>query len=79
MKKPVRNIAADLRGQSAPGRTSETIVTESLRTGGPTMTVPGEGGVTLPPGSTTRGEQQQRSAALFGDAMAGFGGPRSDR
>lgn len=81
MRKPSINVARDLRGQRAPGRSPETMeitpVTGTIKK--PTMTAPGEGGVALAPGSQMAAdERQSRSAGLFGDAMRRYGGGRSD-
>ncbi len=79
MKAPATNVARSLREQRAGGRSPEAMVVEPVA-GEPSMVAPGEGGVALPPGALMPGdERQQRSAALHGDVMARFGGPRSDR
>jgi hypothetical protein len=77
MRDPSKNIAASLRRQRAPGRTPEPVAVTTVSKK-PTMTVPGDGGIALPPGALQVGdERQSRSAALHADPMQRFGGPRS--
>ncbi len=69
MRKPVPDLAADLRRQRLPGRSPETAVAEPLRPGGPSMTVPGTGRVEAPPGAVA-----PRSAARYCGPQRRFGG-----
>ena len=68
MKSPSKNISASLRGQSVKGRGNEKI-SVTRQSGKPSMTVPGEGNVEMPPGS-----RHERSAAHYTDPMSRFGG-----
>lgn len=71
MKSPSKNISASLRGQSVQARAPVTPSVSEQRTGGPTMTVPGEGKVERPPGEPRHGD---RCAAKFTEPMKRFGG-----
>lgn len=75
MKAPSKNIPADLKSQrpGEPARGEENIMTQDLRSGGPTMTVPGEGGVETPPGLGME-HGGERSAAKYTEPMKRFGG-----
>jgi hypothetical protein len=76
MKAPNKDVAGSLRGQrpGEPARGEETIMTQDLRGGGPTMIVPGEGSVAKPPG-LGKEHGGERSAAKYAEPMAKFGGP----
>jgi hypothetical protein len=58
--------------RSSNGRPEEVIAVRRLRDGGPSMKVPGDGGVRKPPG-----EVPSNSAVHAGDVMAPWGGPAS--
>jgi hypothetical protein len=49
MAPPNKNFARSLRAQRQGGGRDEPPMVRQLRSGGPTMTVPGEGGVAAPP------------------------------
>jgi hypothetical protein len=71
MKAPSRNITASLKSQRIPARGPLQVeVSEQVR-GGPSMTVPGEGGVEAEPAP-----RHERSAAVFTEPMSRFGGKR---
>ncbi len=68
MAAPSKNISASLRGQRSPGRGEEQITVASLHPG-PSMTVPGEGGIEMPPGP-----EHERCAAKYAAPMSRYGG-----
>lgn len=71
MKKPSRNIATSIKGQSPGGRRREAIQTGGLSRYAPSMTVPGEGGTTVPQGNgTARDGRQDRSAVNYANAAS---------
>jgi hypothetical protein len=68
-------FARSLRAQhQGGGRVEPPVVVKPLRSGGPTMNVPGGGKVCLSPGRQDDG-RQSRSAAQFAKPMSRFGGP----
>jgi hypothetical protein len=70
VRKPSKSIAKSLIDWRAPGRGEEQITVGELRPGGPSMIVPGEGGVVPSPG-----RQPERSAGgAHADVMRRFGG-----
>jgi hypothetical protein len=73
MPAPNKDFAASLRRQGA--RTDEVVVTQQRR-GGPSMVVPGEGGVVPAPGSMREsGSRAPRSAAHYGPVVGSrYGG-----
>jgi hypothetical protein len=89
MPVPRRDFAANLRRQNqgsgnagdarearGEGRRPGDVEIRQLRRGGPTMSVPGEGGVADAPGAKREsGTRAARSAAHFADAMRRYGGP----
>lgn len=68
MKAPSKNVTASLKSQETSGRGDYSPQRSGLG-GGITMTVPGEGGTSTPPGA----ERMERSAAKAADAMGGIG------
>ena len=50
MKPPSKSISASLSGQRAPGRTAGPVTVTSPRANSPSMTLPGNGGSSKPPG-----------------------------
>jgi hypothetical protein len=75
MPQPKQGFARSLRTQNqGTGREEPPPMVQQQRRGGPTMTVPGEGKVCPPPGRQTGG-RQERSASVFCEPMARFGGP----
>jgi hypothetical protein len=73
MREPKMDFARDLRRQ---GLQSEETVVQRQRRGGPSMVVPGEGGVVPAPGSMREiGSRGSRSAAHFGPIVGSrYGG-----
>jgi hypothetical protein len=68
-------FARSLRGQNQGNRPDDLEVRQQRR-GGPTMQVPGEGGVASPPGAMNEaGTRGARSAAHFAEPMRRYGGP----
>lgn len=61
MKAPSKDISASLRGQKPGGRSSESVEVSGVQAG-ESMTVPGTGSVSKPPGM-----QHERSAAAYAD------------
>ena len=75
MKVPSKNISASLRGQEQNAGKPETPMVSALRSGGPTMTVPGEGKVQAPPGEGRQtGGRGAREACAYTAPMSRFGG-----
>lgn len=73
MKTPSKNISSSLRGQSPGGRSAEPVSVESQSAESQAgMTIPGEGGVSNPPGTV-----DSRSAKSYGNAVGGHFGGRS--
>lgn len=69
MKSPSKNISASLRGQSAPGRGPIKVEMGRMKGYSPSMTVPGEGGTEMAPGTHAASDgRQERSAAAFAQA-----------
>lgn len=65
MKKPSKNISRSLRGQKPGGRVPVNPEVSSVKMGGVSMTVPGEGMVETPPGKG----MQDRSAGRYAEPM----------
>lgn len=76
MKAPSKNFAGSLAGQSQGAGKPEMPEVQSLRQGGPTMTVPGEGKVAEPPEAMKQnGEgRAERLASKYTGPMSRFGG-----
>ena len=69
MRAPSKNISNSLRGQSPPGRGAEMVSQSRPKSYGPSMTIPGEGGVEMAPGTGMRNDgRQERSASKFAGA-----------
>ncbi len=68
MKPVSKNVSESLRASKEAGRGAIDPMVENMKKG-VSMTVPGEGGVEQPAG-TGRGNQQSRSAAGYGNAIA---------
>jgi hypothetical protein len=66
MKAPSRNISTSLKGQKITARAPEGVEVSGMG-GRETMTVPGEGSVSTPPGKL---RDQDRSAANFATPMS---------
>lgn len=65
MKAPAKNISASLKGQRSGGRGGEApTVGRQKRMSARDMTVPGEGGVSNPPGAVP-----ERSSKAFAGAV----------
>lgn len=71
MKAPSKNITESLKGQGNTARSGESIDVQQQRTGGPTMTVPGDGKVDSAPGTARHAD---RSAANYTEPMSRYGG-----
>lgn len=65
MKRPSKNVSKSLRGQRQAGLSAISPEVGSLKRGGVSMTVPGEGMTETPPGK----DQQNRSAAKYAEPM----------
>ena len=75
MKPPSKSIPRSLSGQTPPGRRVEMPSVTKPRKYAPSMTVPGDGSVSRPPGNHTD-ERQGRSAAVAGIAAGRMVGGR---
>lgn len=69
MKAPSRNISASLRSQSPGGRGPAPVEIGRLKACRPSMTAPGEGRTSKPPGGPMGGGRDERSAANFADVL----------
>lgn len=65
MKAPSKNISTSLKGQKITARAAEVVDVTAMG-GRETMTVPGDGSVSVPPGKL---REQDRSAANFATPM----------
>lgn len=76
MKAPSKNLAGSLASQSQGAGKPEEANVSGLRSGGPTMTVPGEGGVKRPPAAMTQNGdgRAERLASKYTEPMTRFGG-----
>lgn len=76
MKAPSKNFAGSLASQSQGAGKAEDPSVTMQRSGGPTMTVPGEGKVAYPPAHNMQnGEgRAERLASKYCAPMARFGG-----
>ena len=73
--RPNKDFSASLRRQRVQARGQQPVDVGPVAST-PSMTVPGLGGVSRPPGRATgaEGERGTRSAAEHADAMSRFGG-----
>jgi len=76
MKAPSKNVSASLRSQGKRGRGMEEQSVTGMRSGGPTMTVPGEGGTSTPPGAG-REHPMTGTAAVHAKSMSGHFGDKT--
>jgi hypothetical protein len=76
MKAPTKAFAKSLASQSQGAGKPESIEVQKLRSGGPTMTVPGEGKVEMPPEAMKQNGagRAERLASRFCEPMSRFGG-----
>lgn len=71
MKAPSKNITKSLKGQNPMANAADGIEVQEQRSGGPTMTVPGDGLVPSAPGKARHAD---RSAANYTGPMSRYGG-----
>jgi hypothetical protein len=75
MKAPSKNISSSLAGQTSQANQPEEVSVSELRSGGPTMTVPGDGKVQAPPGAERQtGGRGEREARKYTGPMRRWGG-----
>ena len=70
LKPPSKNISSSLRGQSPGGRAAEPVSTgRQSAASAAGMVIPGEGGVSAPPGTAP-----ERTVKPYADAVGGHFG-----
>jgi hypothetical protein len=75
MKSPSRNISKSLATQSSKANSPEEVSVSEQRSGGPTMTVPGDGKVEAAPGTHRQtGGRGEREASKYVDPQRRWGG-----